>query len=100
MLSRNVKILLSFVIVIAVGGGSFYGGTLYQKSQAKTAFAGGARTGGTRFAAGMNLTTGKIAAMDDKSITVSTSDGGSKVIFYSSTTQVGKMVAGSASDLA
>ena len=38
-MNRTVKIILGIVVLLLVAGGSFFGGTLYGKSQAQTALA-------------------------------------------------------------
>lgn len=99
------KILpIILVTAIAVGGIAFYGGMKY--GQSNSSGQGGlapqerqARFGqrGTRNAGG--FAAGQVIAKDDKSITVKLRDGGSKIIFYSDTTEVGKFVNGAPSDL-
>lgn len=95
---------------IVVGVGAFYGGMRYAQNQVLAdrqqrmqQFGGvgnGFRNGaqGNRTAGG--FVSGEILSKDDKSITIKMRDGGSKIIFYSSTTEIGKFVAGAASDLA
>jgi len=111
------KMLIGFIVaVIVVGAGSFYGGMVYGKSGAQNlsaaqrqAFgvngAGGAPRNGAGLArngnraAGGGFVNGDIIAKDDKSITVKSADGGSKIVFLSDSTQIMKSVDGSAADL-
>jgi hypothetical protein len=109
-------------IVIIVGGGAFYGGMQYGASKTKATqvaargnFGGGAganggqrssqggQNGGQRMAGGANVSggfvNGSIISKDDKSITVKTQDGSSKIIFFSDSTTVGKATSGYVSDL-
>ncbi|MFH1583481.1 MAG: hypothetical protein ABIB72_04190 [Candidatus Falkowbacteria bacterium] len=112
------KIIIVFIIaIIAVGGGSFYGGMLYGKSaggkniaqnfqnlspeeraQRFSQIGGGQARGGNGMAGG-GLVNGDIIAKDDKSITVKSGDGGSKIVFLSGATQIMKSVDGSTVDL-
>ena len=114
----NKKIMtIAIVAVIIVGGGAFYGGTLYEKnslsSQGLLRGAGGASlAGGPGGAAGQGrrmgpgagangggFVTGQVIAQDSTSVTVKATDGSSKIIFYSGSTTIGKTVPGAASDL-
>ncbi len=116
---NNKSISILIIAVLIVGAGAFYGGTVFEKSSlAKQnllrsansgsgginrqsgngrAFSGGqGANGGT----GGGFTNGQIISKDDKSITVKTRDGGSKIVFFSDSTSVGKSVSGSAADIA
>ncbi len=112
--SRNYmkKILLVTIIVaIIVGGGAFYGGMKYQankttKERQSTAQQFGNRmNGGTAGknpggrVGGANMVGGEIIAKDDKSITVKLKDGGSKIIFFSDSTEITKSAKGAIGDL-
>lgn len=95
---------------ILAGGASFFGGMKYAQNQAQAdrqqrmqQFGGtgnGFRNGaqGNRSAGG--FASGEILSKDDKSITIKMRDGGSKIIFYSGVTEIGKFVTGAVSDLA
>lgn len=112
------KIIIGFIIaVIVVGAGSFYGGMLYGKSkggknsaqnfqnlsplerQQRVGQMGGVQGRGGNRAAGGGFVNGDIIAKDDKSITVKSGDGGSKIVFLSGATQIMKSVDGSTVDL-
>ncbi len=116
-----MKKLLSVAVVVAivVGGGAFYGGMKYaqgrnsrgnftnltaeQRQQfmanAGAGFRSGAGGQGMRGAGG-GFTAGEILSNDSQSITIKMPDGGSRIVFYSDSTEISKQVAGSVSDLA
>ena len=104
---KNKIILIVAAIVIAAV--SFYGGTLYGRSNNQTTQAPGRSSGlssggqqrtGQRgaFSAGGNVA-GDILSKDDKSITIKLQDGGSKIIFFSTSTVITKSATGLLSDL-
>ena len=104
----NKKIIAVIVGIIIIGGGSFYAGMKFDQSR-RSSRAGQARAqqfgitgnpagqGGQRTGAG--FTVGEIIAKDEKSITIKLSNGGSKIIFFSDTTEVDKFAKGTAIDL-
>ena len=100
-MTKNTQYVVSVIVILMVAAGAFYGGMLYKGSQtpAKPATAFGSRTG-TRFATGANFVIGNVVAMDSQTLTVKSSDGSSKVILYSPTTEVRKFTSGSISDVA
>lgn len=114
------KILISVIMASLIGGGAFYGGMKYAQSKTPQGFIQKGEERQQRFqqmgAAGMvelrserpgdgvslglaGLAAGEIIAKDDQSITVKLPDGGSKIIFYSENTEVGKFVNGTPDDL-
>lgn len=112
---NNKKVVaIAVIAVIAVGAGSFYGGTIYEKSRlekqglirssnisdrmqkgGQRATPGGFNRGGENG----EFVAGEIISKDEKSITVKTKDGGSKIVFFSDSTQIGKTTQGSSVDL-
>ena len=105
MNTKNIAIVA--VIVVLVGVGSFYAGMQYSFNQ-KRGFANmpgdfqGQRMGNRQNGNGQNggFVSGEVISKDDKSLTVKLRDGGSKIIFISEKTTVGKMSTGSISDVA
>jgi tripartite-type tricarboxylate transporter receptor subunit TctC len=106
---KNSHYAIIAVLIFLVGGGAFYGGMQYQKSQGGTG-RGGANgqfrtfTGGnTQFAgrggAQGGVANGEVLSTDDQGITLKLMDGGSKIVFFSASTTIGKTEAGSKDDL-
>lgn len=116
----NKSIVITVIIALVVGLGGFYGGTIYEKGslskqgllrsasaqganggqRGQGGVGGFARGGGPGGNNGGNFVAGQITAKNDNSITVQGRDGSSKIVFYSSSTSIGKAVQGVASDLA
>jgi len=101
-MKQSNLIIIFVIIIILVGGGAFYGGMKFSQGQkgpgnfSRTGQMGGANA---RRATGNNFVNGSIIAKDDKSITVKLTAGGSKIILYSSATEIGKMASGTLNDL-
>lgn len=103
------KILLIFILsVVVVGGGAFYSGMKYGQSK-NANFAGlqrtlnqstlGQRNGGKIGPqSGGSFISGDIISRNENSITIKLKDGGSKIIFYSDSTEISKSVEGNADD--
>jgi len=107
-------IITAIIVAIVFAGAGFFGGMKYQQRKtpavvtrapgtfgnfAEGNFAGrGGRTGGANGGAG--FASGQILKVDSNSITVQLpNNGGSKIVFYSTSTPIGEMKAGSAADL-
>jgi len=117
---RRNHIIIAVVALVAVGGGSFFGGMKYAEGKGpigrggfanispeerKARFAGlgagaGTARGGQRGGMlGGNFAAGEVIAKDDKSITIRLGEAGSRIVFFSEKTQVTTSVAGSLADL-
>jgi hypothetical protein len=104
-----IKKLLIIIIALAViGGGAFYGGMKYgqSKSPARQNFQNLSQEqrqqllqGGTQRGAGAGFLTGEVIAKDEQSLTLKMSDGSSKIVFFSDSTQISKTTEGSISDI-
>jgi hypothetical protein len=106
-MKKNILVIISIVVLLVVGCGAFYGGVIYGKSKnAGPSFAGGNFLSGTKTGQpgvggnGGGGASGEIVSKDGNSITLKTQNGGSKIIFYSSTTQISKSTSGTIDDLA
>ena len=99
---KNKTIIISAIVIVVVAAAAFYAGMLFagsgkRNSQFPSQNSGVSIRGNRQGGAGFN--SGEILSKDDKSITIKLMTGGSKIIFYSDTTQIGKFTSGSASDL-
>lgn len=113
-MKHHTKHILCGVGAAIIGVVLFFGGVSYGKkavssagyrefgSQMQQGAGGlsGTRTGGMRFRTGEGFTAGEVLAKDAESITVKMRDGGSKIVFFSSSTSVMKSAAGSIQDVA
>jgi hypothetical protein len=113
---QNKNIIITVVVALVVGGAGFFGGTVYEKSSltsqgllrsggnsVQRGQAGGGQNrasgAGFRGSNGGGFISGQVTAKDDKSITVKSQDGSSKIVFFSDSTQIGKTAQGTSSDL-
>jgi len=106
-MKKNNIIFTILLVVVGVGVG-FFGGMKYidyQRTQGRGSgsrqFQGGAISGQiqNRNGLGGRPVTGEVISKDDKSITVKTQDGGSKIIILSNTTIYSKTSEGTIQDI-
>ncbi len=97
---KNINTIAIILLLVGLGGG-FFAGMQYQKSQKPQGqFNGqgqGRRFGGQQNSGGRVI--GQILSQDDKSITVKLQDGSSKIVLFSTSTQINKAASASVSDL-
>ena len=110
-----IKKLLSIIIaIILVGSGAFYSGMKYEQSKSplSKSFPQNfqnlspeqrqqlqANAGGNFQRQGSGFLTGEVISKDAQSLTIKTQDGGSKIVFFSDSTQISKTTEGSISDI-
>ena len=102
---NNPKIVGTIVMAIIIAMGSFWGGMQYQKNRTPIATerAGGQGFRGQGQGRGGSIggfVSGTVLSKDATSITIKMPQGGTRIVLYSSSTQVGKAVQGIPSDLA
>jgi hypothetical protein len=105
---KNSHYAIIAVLIILVGGGSFYGGMQFQKTQNGGRSANTMRVmggaGGTFQAGGRavqigGFTNGEILSTDEQGLTLKLMDGGSKVVFLSASTTISTTANGTKDDL-
>ncbi|MCX6741535.1 MAG: hypothetical protein NTY61_04015 [Candidatus Parcubacteria bacterium] len=107
MLKNTIVVLV--VLVVAVGVGSFCGGMSYGKNLSKGPMSKNFnmmgqrgdvanRAGGAGAVCG--FVSGEVISQDGQSITVKLKDTGTKIVFFSTSTQIMKTSTGSISDIA
>ncbi len=106
------KIIPIIIILIIIGAGAFYGGMKYGQSKSplsksspqnfqnlsaeqRQQLSQGRTGGGT----GANFLNGEVIAKDEQSLTLKMQDGGSKIVFFSDSTQISKTTEGSIGDI-
>jgi len=118
MKKQTLAILI--IAVIAIGVGAFYGGMAYEKKQQKNQRVERSGNSGDRMIQGKGqnvdnsgvmprgfsrngksgqFATGEVISKDDKSVTIKTREGGSKIIYFSDSTQISKLTDGNSDDL-
>jgi hypothetical protein len=106
----NKTLITAVVVLIVAGGAGFYGGMKYQQSKTSANrltgsarqfgnFAG--RTGGGTGTGSNSFrpVNGQILSAGNNTLTVKLSDGSSKVVILTSTTQINKAAQGTVADL-
>jgi hypothetical protein len=101
MTKANKTYIVLAVIAIILIGGAFYGGMVFGQKQKRNFGQIGQNPNisirANKQGGGFNV--GQIIAKDDKSITISIPTGGSKIIFFSASTEVSKFAKGDVGDL-
>lgn len=105
---KNFKILILIALILAIGGGSFFGGVQYQKSKRlsitdfqamREELRPGERPQGLGEWQSGGAVSGEIIDRDEESITVKLPDESSKIVLISENTTINKATEGSIDDL-
>lgn len=88
-MKKNIHII-AIVAILVVAGAAFFGGIQYQKSQRGNFGQANEqnRTGALANRVNFRPVAGEILNTDDKSITVKLTDGSSKIVLFSDTTEI------------
>lgn len=100
----NLVLIAAAVAVVVVGAACFYGGTKYASMKRFSAMGAGgpigqAGTAKNRQASAQSFFNGDVIAKDDASMTIKMRNGGSKIVFFSASTEIGKFVSGTLADV-
>lgn len=110
-MQKNKMVSIMAIVIIVVAGVFFYGGMKYTQAKSKNAQMGvntfGQNRAGGNMRPGMirgggiggGFVTGEILSKDATSMTIKLQDGGSKIVFFTSGSQVMKSVAGTVDDV-
>lgn len=100
------SIIITVIVALVVGGGTFFGGMKYQQGKQPSFMrqggtgAQGTRTGtNSRMGTGFRPVNGEILSADDKSITVKLQDGSSKIVLISDNTSINQASQATKNDL-
>lgn len=99
------NLLVTIIVALVVGATGFYGGTLYQKSQASNFASLGYNPGGPNMGRrfgngnGQRPVVGKVISQDANTLTIQLIDGSSKIVDITGKTTYSKTSTASASDL-
>ncbi|HUC88756.1 MAG TPA: hypothetical protein VMR49_01865 [Candidatus Paceibacterota bacterium] len=101
----NKKTVLIIIgVAVVVGAICFYAGSAASKSSQsaknQNTFANSGNFAGRGMRNGNNFTGGTVISKDSTSITVQARDGSSKVVFFTASTPIMKMVSGTSGDIA
>lgn len=101
MQKNKITIIVGVACIVVGLVGGFFIGKASGGNKLAGNFASGARQFGARNGSQSGLlVVGQVSAVDAQSVTVTLRDGGSDVIFYSTSTPITKSVEASSSDLA
>jgi len=94
------NIIIAILISVVMSGAGFFAGMKYQQSKRINFTSNGQfNRGGTPRGNGFRPVNGEITAVDDKSITVKLTDGGSKIVILSEATGYNKATQATKADV-
>ena len=102
-MNKNLIVVGVIALVLGFLGGAKYGQNVFSNKAgnfpSQMMRNGGMRGDGMTRGQQGGFISGEVLTLDDKSMTVKMRDGGSKIVFLSSSTEIGKSVVGKMSDL-